>query len=69
MDQVTLEVIQSWGMESPPEPGTTIHQEMKNLFLRGCVRVPWQDEKKRAGMALQAEQEARSRGRSQGFSM
>ena len=68
-DQVTLEVKRSWGMESPPEPGTTIRQEMKSLFLRGCVRVPWQDEDKRAGMALQAEQEARSRGRSQGFSM
>ena len=67
--QVTLEVIRSWGMESPPEPGTTIRQEMKSLFLRGCVRVPWQDEEKRAGMVLQAEQEARSRGRSQGFSM
>ena len=69
MDQVTLKVIRSWGMESPPEPGTTIRQEMKSLFLRGCVRVPWQDEEKRAGMALQAEQEARSRGRSRGLSM
>ena len=68
-DQVTLEVMRSWGMESPPEPGTTIRQEMKSLFLRGCVRVPWQDEEKRAGMVLQAEQEARSRGRSRGLSM
>ena len=70
-DQVTLKAIRSWGMGSPPEPGATIHQRMGSLFLRGCVRVPWQDEEKRAERVLQAEQEAQSlrRGRSRGLSM
>ena len=69
MDQVMLKVIRSWGMESPPEPDTTIRQGMIGLFLRGCVRVPWHDEEKRTERVLQAEQEARTRGQSQGLSM
>ena len=43
-DKVTLRVIRSWGMDRKPESGSTIRQELRSLFMRGCVRAPWDDE-------------------------
>ena len=68
---VTLRVIRTWGMDGAPEGGSTVVQEMRALFMRGCVRAPWDDEALRAERMAETlrELEARRRGRSRGFSM
>ena len=70
-DKVTLQVIRSWGMDRKPESGSTIRQEMRSLFMRGCVRAPWDDETERAERMAETlrEIETRKRGRSRGLSM
>ena len=70
-DKVTLRVIRSWGMDRKPESGSTIRQEMRSLFMRGCVRAPWDDETQRARRMAEMlrEIETRKRGRSRGLSM
>ena len=70
-DKVTLRVIRSWGMDRKPESGSTIRQELRSLFMRGCVRAPWDDENERAERMAETlrEIEARKRGRSRGLSM
>ena len=66
---VELRVIRSWGSGSPPAPGESIGQRMSELFTRGCVREPWEDESLRADKVAEAEKEARRWGRSRGRSM
>ncbi len=66
---VELRVIRSWGSGSPPAPGESIGQRMSELFTRGCVREPWEDEDRRADKVAEAEKEARRWGRSRGRSM
>ncbi len=70
-DMVTLRVIRSWGTDAAPAAGSTVRQEMRALFMRGCVRAPWEDEDERSERMAEAlrESEARRRGRSRGFSM
>ncbi len=65
---VELRVIRSWGSGSPPAPGERIDQRMSDLFRRGCVREPWEDEDRRADKVAEAEKEARRWGRSRGLS-
>ena len=64
-----LRVIRSWGQGRPPAPGDSLDQRMSDLFRRGCVREPWEDEDQRARMVAEAEKEARRWGRSRGLSM
>ena len=70
-DNVTLRVIRSWGMDRTPESGSTIRQRMSSLFMRGCVRVPWDDETERERRMAETlrDLEVRRRGRSRGLSM
>ena len=58
-------------MESAPEAGETIRQDVKSLFMRGCVRAPWEDEDLRARRMAEMlrEFETRRRERSRGLSM
>ena len=66
---VELRVIRSWGRGRPPAPGESIGQRMSDLFRRGCVREPWEDESLRAARVAEFEKEARRWGRSRGLSM
>ncbi len=70
-DGVTLRVVRSWGMQGAPAAGSTIRQDMRSLFTRGCVRAPWDDETARERRMAETlrEIEARRRGRSRGLSM
>ena len=70
-DHATLRVLRSWGMESSVQAGATIRQDVKSLFMRGCVRAPWEDETERAHRMAEMlrEFETRRRGRSRGLSM
>ena len=66
---VELGVIRFWGRGRPPAPGERIDQRMSELFRRGCVREPWEDENLRAARVAEFEKEARRWGRSRGLSM
>ena len=66
---VALRVIRSWGRGRPPAPGESIDQRMSELFRRGCVREPWEDESLRAARVAEFEKELRRWGRSRGLSM
>ncbi|MCE2520764.1 MAG: relaxase domain-containing protein [Alphaproteobacteria bacterium] len=66
---VELRVIRSWGRGRPPAPGESIDQRMSELFRRGCVREPWEDEDQRAARVAEFEKEVRRWGRSRGLSM
>ena len=66
---VEMTVIRSWGRGRPPQPGETINQRLSELFRRGCVRQPWEDEELRAEKLAEVEREIRSWGRSRGLSM
>ncbi len=41
---ITLRVTDSWGLDDPPTPGTSITREQSTLFARGVYREPWEDE-------------------------
>ena len=66
---VELRVIRSWGRGHPPQPGESIDQRLSDLFRRGCVREPWEDEGLRAQMVAEVEKEIRRWGRTRGISM
>ena len=66
---VELRVIRSWGRGHPPQPGESIDQRLSDLFRRGCVREPWEDEGLRAQMVADVEKEIRRWGRTRGLSM
>ena len=66
---VEMTVIRSWGRGRPPAPGESIDQRLSELFRRGCVREPWEDENLRAERVVEVEKEIRRWGRSRGLSM
>ena len=44
---ITLRVTDSWGLDDPPAPGTSITREQSTLFARGVYRALWKDEGQR----------------------